>query len=711
MATPKRPFNPPANVQGKGLARGITADQESALLVYAKQAQNLILNQLSLRSAMMEIDRLYMREVDYTAAQWKARVSNRVGDTSKIQNVTLPVIMPQVEAALSYMQNVFLTGYPIFGVASDPTMEDAALQINSIFAENAKTAGWAKELTLFFRDGLKYNLHAVEMDWQQKSTAGVENDVKYENSAKPKKILWQGNRIKRMDMYNTFFDPRVHPSEIHEYGEWAGYIEPFSRVRLKKFIADMITRPPTETIIRALNSSPATGIGGGNSGTPLSWYMPNINPFPIMNNQNYGDFDWVSWITDVKNNNNGIRYNNMYEMMKMYCRIVPADFGLDVPEPNTPQVWKLIIVNGQVILCCERLTAAHDWIPIFFGQPLEDGLDFQTKSFASNVADLQSVASALMNAMLATQRRNISDRVLYNPLNIRKEDISSTDPAAKIPVRASAFGKPLAESVYAFPFRDTSSASLIQAMEMTTKFADQVNQQNPAQQGQFVPGNKTLKEYSDVMGHGNGKNQSMALMTENQVFGPLKTALLLNVLQYQKAGPVYNTNLKRPVDVDPVSLRQAAVAFTVTDGLMPEEKLLSTDGYTQAMQTLAQNPSLGAEYNMGPLFSYLLKTQGADLSPFEKSQLQVAYEQQLAAWQQAAQNAAKVGQPFSSPQPQMPPALQQELQAKQANGGVLPVPSSAIQALSLTTGTPLTQQVPTQQQPSASSPAPGAPSQ
>jgi hypothetical protein len=87
---------------------------------------------------------------------------------------------------------------------------------------------------MFFRDGLKYNFHGVECEWQQKTVAAVETDPKFPNSAKPKQQLWQGNVMRRMDPYNTFFDPRVHPAEIHSEGEFAGYTELYTRVRIKE---------------------------------------------------------------------------------------------------------------------------------------------------------------------------------------------------------------------------------------------------------------------------------------------------------------------------------------------------------------------------------------------------------------------------------------------------------------------------------------------
>lgn len=660
----------------------LSPEAERSVCLYAQKAHELLLNQFSLRNNIEMIDRYYMREVDWTQENVKAKIANRIGDKRKLQDVVVPVVMPQVESALSYMANVFLTGNPIFGVAGDPSTEDAALQMETIVEENSKTAGWTRQLMQFFRDGLKYNLHAVECEWQQRTVATVETNLESPNNAKPKTTIWNGNALRRMDLYNTFFDPRVHPAEIHSEGEFAGYIEMYSRTRMKKMINELYGKIPPKTAIRAFESGPAPG-GMTGSGSPFSYYVPLINPYPILARQNIQSFDWMAWAYNEQDKKQGIRYNNVYEVMKLYARIIPRDFNLNVPEENTPQVWKFILVNGSVVLFAERQTNAHNFIPIFFGQPLEDGLDYQTKSFASNVMDMQDVASALWNGYLASKRRLVTDRVLYDPLRVREKDINSTNPAAKIPVRPTAYGKPVSEAVYQFPFRDEQANSLIEGSDAVVRFANLINNQNPAQQGQFVKGNKTLHEYEDVMGHGNGHNQCMAIMSEAQVFTPLKECIKLNILQYQPADVLYNSGQQQQVAIKPEDLRKAAVHFKMSDGLLPQDKEMSTDEFQVALQVLGSSPQIAAGYNMPPLVTYIMKLRGANLAPFEKSQLQMQFEQMQQQWQEVAIQAVKAGQQ-PPPQPQMPPELVQELQQKQATGGV--VPSATAKAAEATQG-------------------------
>lgn len=653
----------------------VNKEQEQLIITNTRIWQESLFNQYSLRSEFEETDRLYMREKDWTEAQIKSRIANRKGDSAPIQNVTVPIIMPQVNSCAGYLSNVFLTGYPLFPVVADPGNEDAASQLETIIQENAIRGAWARHLRMFFIDGLKYNIHAIECEWQQKTNWSAENSAASPNGVAAKKVLWEGNVIKRLDMYNTFWDTKVAPADIAAEGDFAGYTEIYSKIRFKKFCNDLYSKSPKGAIIAALNSQSTQGSSGNVLSSPYTVYTPQINPFPFYRKE--ASHDWTAYVTESKQRNVNINYANSYTVTKVYARILPSDYGFDVPEKNTPQVWKFIIINGTVVLSAERLTNIHNYIPIFFGQPIEDGLEYQTKSFANNVSDMQAVASSLWSGAIASKRRLVTDRVLYDPSRINAKDINSSNPAAKIPVRQSAYGKPLGDAVYQFPFRDDQVESLVHGSNMVVSMANLINGQNPAQQGQFVKGNKTRHEYDDVMGHGNAQNQAIAMTIENQVFLQLKEVLKLNILQYQQSTTLFNRDKGQTVNVEPTDLRKTAVHFKVADGFIPSDKITGDDLLQTVIQQFGSSPQLASGYNLAPAFTYLMKTQGLDLTPFAKSQAQLQYEQQLSAWQQAAGEAAKHGTSFNSPQPQPSKELQQEMQQKQANGGYAPSPQIA----------------------------------
>lgn len=612
---------------------------QEGVIEFKRQAYGLQNQQWNIREVMRQIDLTYMREKDQTTAQWRARIANSYGDSNRFQNVTIPVVMPQCKTAVAQQAAVFLSGNPIFGIVAAPQYEDEAIQMEAIIEENSVRGAWIRELLLVFTDAFKYNLCAAEAVWDRQVTFSLETDVSFGNGTqgKPKEVIWEGNCINRWDLYNTIWDSRVSPFEIPSKGEFVGNTRLIGRVALKDFINTL-----PDKMIENIPAAFESGLGAvdtGGTGGLESYYIPQINPIALLNKNTRASMDWMAWagITGVSTNSK-INYRNLYELTTLYARIIPSDFGIRVPSANTPQVWKFIFVNHQVLIYAERQTNVHNLIPVLFAQADEDGLWYQTKSTAQNLTPIQDVSSALMNSVIAARRRAISDRALYDPSRVNEAHINSENPSAKIPVRPSAYGKPVGESVYPFPFRDDQSQFAAALVGQLDGIADRISGQNKAQQGAFVKGNKTLHEYSDVMQHAGNRDQVTSLGFEATFFTPLKEILKLNILQYQQGASYYSQSKDKQVTIDPVALRKATLNFKVSDGEVPSDKLINADVMMVALQQLGTNPNLGASYNLGPMFSYLMKTQGAEhLSDFEKTQAQVAYEQAMQAWSQQMQ--------------------------------------------------------------------------
>lgn len=212
--------------------------QKKLLAYYHSLQNNCNITREAHRANLERIDLQYQREVDSTEEAKKAKQANRKGDVTKHRNVTVPVIMPQVEAAVVYQTSVFLTGEPLFAVVASPEYVDEALQLESVIEEQALKGGWTRELILAFRDGFKYNECLVNLDWEVETlntietaledTAGTDGTVK--------EVLWSGNKLKRWDLYNSFYDNRVDVTELATKGEFAGTTEYMSKVAAKAYV-------------------------------------------------------------------------------------------------------------------------------------------------------------------------------------------------------------------------------------------------------------------------------------------------------------------------------------------------------------------------------------------------------------------------------------------------------------------------------------------
>ncbi len=639
MATADTPFIPNKNSQ-------------AGIVQYIKHISDFNNTFWDLREQMRQVDIQYAREADKTKEHNRAKVANKYGDTNRFQNITVPVVMPQVEAFTTYQASVFLTGTPIFGVASPPQFIDAALMLESVIEEQQIKAGWTRELLMFFRDGAKYNRSFLECSWEQWNTAALQTDLTNGNAnAKVTNKVWAGNVLRRRDPYNCFFDTSVAPSRVYCDGEYAGYTEVMSRIKLKRFLANLKYRI---NVTEAFESAQVlTNIFDSDS---AYFYVPQVKPSVItgLEERTNSGTNWLAW-AELSGAKKEMEYKDLYLVTTVYAQILPSDFNLNIPERNTPQVFKIIVVNNSIPVYIERQTNAHGFLPMLIGVPNEDGLDFQANSVADNAIPFQQVSSAMMNSVIAARRRAISDRVLYDPSRVSEHVINSDNPSAKMPVRPAAYGKPVGESVYPFPFRDDQSGVLLQEIQTVLALGNEANGQNKARQGQFVKGNKTQSEFQTVMANANGRDQMTSILYESQVFTPLKEIIKINILQYQGAERIFSQSKEEAVQVDPAKMRDAIMQFKISDGLTPTDKLMDADSFTVALQTLGSSPQLASGYNVAPMFSYLMKQRGANLKPFEKSAEQIAYEQAVEAWKQAVAAFASGLEKGTVTQDQLPP--------------------------------------------------------
>lgn len=604
----------------------VNQQAQDALVQFYRQSFNTVNSIWDLRERMRQIDMIYNRERDYTEEQLRARTANRAGDPTKFQNIQVPVVLPAVETAVTYQSSVFLTGIPLFGVSSTAQYMDAALQMETVIDDQATKGGWAREFNLFFRDGFKYNLAAMELVWGADKTYVPSTDLAYSaTEAKSQEVIWEGNKAKRLDLYNCFFDPRVIPAEMAQKGEFFGYNELLSKVEMVRYL---------QSLEYKLNYKKALECGFPQAGTsfPSEFYLPTVNPSALVDSNLFNTFNWLQWAGIEERKSGKIEFKNAYIRTTLYARLIPNEWGIPSPNAATPQIYKLVIVNGSVIVCVERQTNSHNMLPVLMCQPLEDGLGYQTKSLAQNSAPFQDVSSALMNHVIAARRRAIGDRGIYNPSMINAKDIANDSATAKIPLRPAAYGQDISRAYMPIPFRDDQSQQSMSDISSVLKFNEMVTGQNAAQQGQFVKGNKTLQEFDTIMGNADGRSQCTSLLLEAQFFTPFKELCKLNTLQYQKKSQVYNRESDQMITVDPVLLRKAVISFKMSDGLTPASKQMNTEAFQSAFQALAQVPQLGAAYNLGPMASYLFKMQRADVAQFEKPPQQIAYEQAAQQW-------------------------------------------------------------------------------
>lgn len=634
--------------------------QHATLLTYVQRVYEFLGgSNFNLRANLEQRDRTYYRENDLTRDQQLARLYNMYGDAKKMQNITVPVVQPQVESTVGYLTEVFCTGSPFFGVVTSPADADAGVQMETTIDDNSRRFNWRSEAIKVFRDGLKYNVMAAEVDWKKKKVFSIINDpTKRTEVAGASATEWYaGNFFKRMDIYNTILDTRVPPNQMHISGEFGGYVELLPRTALKQLIIDL--GEGTMNVRQAFESNCANYTVGANS--PGEYYIPLINPYALIQ-QTSMTTNWLSWFAGVTKNGE-IQYRDLYEVAYLYCRFLPSDFGLKLPAANTPQIFKLVVVNKRWIIFMRRQSNAHNFLPIVVAQPFDDGLGYQAKSFADNVTPYQELSSALWNAGLESKRRLVFDRLFYDPSRINKVDIDRASAVARIPVKPSGYGKPVGDAVFSSNYRDDNAVGVMQMAQSIQQMAQLGNGLNNAQQGQFQKGNRTRYEFETVMNKSDWHPRLLAITIEDTFFGPVKEITKMNILQYQAPATLYSIPQQQPVQVDPIALRKATYTFKLTDGQTPSEQQVSFDLLDKMVQLGMTVPAINAEYDIMGMLAWSIKLRGGYwINDFKRNpQQQQQYLQTVNATSNAeappnAQaQAAATQQQMQQPQPSTQP--------------------------------------------------------
>lgn len=603
----------------QNIAMQLSAKSQEAICHFLKKTyESSQLKLTPVRTRMETVDREIYRTNLNTEVATQVTQLNEAGNKKKVSDIVMPILEPQIDTSLAFFSSVFLTGQPLFGVLADPQNMQAAKVIESILDEEARYGAWRTQLAMAIRDGLSHNIYGLECDWEEHKTYSPVNDTR-STSVTVKPTSWAGNCLRRLDMYNTFYDPRVEASKAHTHGEFAGYVELMTRPMVKQMIDSL---PQNMNVTKAYNAKCDF----------KDWYhIPVVNPDKNYTGNIGQPVSWAAWAGLTETN---FDWSTLYTVVREYVRIIPRDFGINVPSNNQVQIWKFIKVNG-VLVYAEKKTNAHNNLPIVIGQMHDTGLGPQDKSFAEKLIPIQDLASAMWNARLAVQRRKVGDRALYDPTRINTKDVNSENPAAKIPVRTGLYNGKLEDAYRPIPFEDRDSGTYVQDANEMAKLANSISGQNPAQQGQFVKGNRTLEEYDDVQNKSSGRQRTQAILFHERTIMPLQQIMLNNILQYEKVGQVFDPRTNQAYDINPTDLRKAVYYFKTTDGMSPVDKMIDMPTMKESFQLIAQVPPLQQKYDLGKLFTYMMSLRNVNLAPFEYNP-----QQQLAAKQQQIAEAA-----------------------------------------------------------------------
>ena len=519
--------------------------------------------------------------------------------------IETPLIVSQVDTVVAYLAEIYLSGYPTFGIVADGEARKVGDQMEALIDSFATKGSWGQHMLRSFVDGAKYNINALESTWEPRRILSVQSsEVPSVETPEVGFTLEYINKIICPDMYNTFWDYNLNPVDIATRGDYVGYNEIYSRLELKRLTLQLGEQGIGMNTTKAFESSLKD---------METYYRerPAISDYNLDRSSNSGD--WEEFALGLPPGaKSKIDYSTSYLVTKVYVRLIPKEYSIITPKYSEPQIWKFWVVNLTTIIGMERVYTPDDALPIRFGQYNDDGYAYQTRSVAEGILPWQDVASELINIRLNAARRAISDRAIYDTKFISENDVNTRYPAAKIPMKKSLRGteKSIDQIYRAIPFESQGTASTLQDLQSVISMAEYVHGFNSASQGTFRKGNRTLGELEGVQSGADNRSRLIALRMEYAIFTPIKQSIKFNVLQFQPKQDLLSLTSGQPIQIDPAQLRETIMEFKVADGFTPKSKIMSVEAATVAFQTIQAVPMLQQQFDLVGVFTDLMSHMG-----------------------------------------------------------------------------------------------------
>lgn len=543
---------------------------------------------------------------------------------SRYQDIDIGIVNPTAETDFAFYVDTYLTSAPIFSGVSSPDNMDVAKAVEIKIQSDDMTFSWRAELAKMFRNIAKHNKGLLECVWEEDLSYEKISTLDNQGQLSTETVVYAGNKLRSLSLYNSFWDHTVSLANLARKGEFAGYVDRITYLELAT-LADKWGLHLTSDVWASTAQSSAM-IFGSSATNDGKYYWPDF----FEDEQNLSkEMDWMEFLgrSTASEDSKYKDAKRHYELHVFYVRTIPSMLNISVPNPNKPQVFRMVVVNGYIVQIY-HMDNFHNRLPIFGAQVIEDDVELLTQGPAQLAMVYQELMKQIADRQLAILDRLISDRGLYDPQLVDSESISSPVPDAKIPARPSAKDG-LAGAYSPIPYNPSGFFELGNMMVAIKSISDEATGINQAQRGNFVQGNKTLGEWQDVMAGANSKPFSRAMVLESAFFVQLQMAIKSNMFQYQTdTVELYSESDRSMKRYDPAEVRQKLIDIKLTNGLNSAAKLLKTGGLEYMLQMLMQfQGQIGLEFDIASVFSHLLmQGKGVDirdykLSPEQKSQM------------------------------------------------------------------------------------------
>lgn len=623
-------------IVGDGIT--ITQKQHDALLAFCKDRLDFGKEQRDTRVQRYEaVDKEAAGDLILTSEDKKRKRDTKNNRGVKTYDTSLPLTLKQIEDSTTNLLSILADEEGMYSAIASADKQEAANALTAVMMQHANMFGHFRQLNISINHMLRYNFGGNVVEWEKMLGNRIVNSVNGRTmEIERSKVVRQGNSLEAIDPYNFLYDWTVPASDLHQKGEFFALVDAVMPFRLKRMQRQ---GQLFGNIDKYLNHSSA--------GFESRYFKerPHLH------------LDEVSQSTDfvsILSMNAGKTIGAAAEAVYLYTWLEPQKFGLS--KTDEFEIWRIMILNGELIADCEMLSNAHGFLPCAIGTPQEDMFRQDSKSYGELLLPFQRFASAQMNIHQRSARKKLygltffNDRIFPQLRDAKDEDLY----AGRIP-----FASPQEndanfdvnkhiKTMYDAP--DTSSTTGdIKAM------IDMMNHILPVDQLRQVADLERATQYqaaATVQGSNRG-NWRVAKLIDTQHMTPLRFMQYYNVLQYQNSIELLDPQSKQRVEVDPAILRDTQLEFAVSEGIKALDKLAYSNNMKEVMRWMMQSAEAQKRYDIIGMINQWTSLQGdktdfrqfeykspLDGLPMEQKQIALELYQQYIASQQQGGGAA-----------------------------------------------------------------------
>ena len=609
----------------------LTPLQKSRLFQYIDPFISANSGILDHRARLEEIDKLIERSYD---SQAKTRnCKDEKSREPQEDNVTVPVVGPQLSTISAQLAKIFLKSDPPIQMFAAPAGSSIANQYNIIYGKYSRTFQWRRNLLLCLQSAVNYNFCAAEIRWKARAVKALKSVTNLQTGGmRTVSAFEEGEVIKHLHPYNVLWDGSVPLNEVSQRGAYAGYIQQVTKIALYQLLRDEgIELTPEEK--KNIKKEENAGY--------IKYYVPEINPV-TQNDTAPKSYD-AMW--EGKDEKETFTSTELFNLYTLYVRLIPSDFNIPADSPDDINVIKILLLGDRTILAAQLLDNAHQLLPIAFGQIHESSLGLNSFTVAEELEPIQNTATKLYRTEIASARRMLADRAIYDSNIISEKDINDPSPTAKIKMRRSmSQAVPITSAYYSIPYEDRAMGVRISQANALLGFASPISGTNQAMEGQFIRGNKSAQEFNSIMASAGDRILQSAVFFDDQFMSPLRTILLSDTLQYQNDIKLFDKDSGQFVEVKMDQLREQPLDFEIAAGLLPASEMASLDFLQVLLQTFMSRPDLDRRFKSIDALCYIAETRGVKyLTRFLRSEAEIQQMQQQALAMQQQQLEQKAG--------------------------------------------------------------------